>query len=93
DSPVTWRTEQEWRDYFHACDLRVERAESQPRIFRYSTARDFLRSLHGVGAAPQRRMPAGRLRGLLRDYEAKFSVPEGVRATWKFYRIEAVLER
>jgi len=93
DSPVWWRTEQEWRDHFRACDLRVEREESQPRIFWHSTARDFLRSLHGVGAAPQRRMPAGRLRSLLRDYESRFSAPEGVRATWKFYRIEAVLER
>jgi hypothetical protein len=43
-----------------------------------------------VGGAPQRRLPLGRLRRLLRDYEARFHAPGGVPVTWMFCRVEAV---
>jgi SAM-dependent methyltransferase len=90
DGPVRWRTPDEWRAALTRAGLCVVRDGSAVRGFTHPTARDFLRSLHGVGAAPQRRLGAGALRAALRDYEARFAVSGGgVRATWAFYRFEA----
>jgi malonyl-CoA O-methyltransferase len=90
DSPLAWRTAEEWCACLGRTGLRVVRSEVQPRVFAFPSAREFLRSVHGVGGAPQRRLPPGRLRRLLGDYEARFQAPDGVPATWIFCRIEAV---
>ena len=91
DSPVAWRTAAEWRDCLGRGGLRLRRDEVRPCIFEYPSALAFLRSLHGVGAAPRRspRVPASRMRRCLREYEARFAAAGGVRATWMFYRFEA----
>jgi malonyl-CoA O-methyltransferase len=90
DSPLAWRPPEEWCACLGRAGLRVVRSEVQPRVFEFPSARAFLRSVHGVGGAPQRRLPLGRLRQRLRDYEARFHAPAGVPATWMFCRIEAV---
>jgi len=93
DSPLAWRTAEAWCASLGRAGLRVVRSEVQLRAFMYPSARAFLRSVHGVGGAPQRRLPLGHLRALLRGYEACFHTPGGVPATWKFYRVEAELAR
>jgi SAM-dependent methyltransferase len=90
DSPLAWRPAEEWCACLGRAGLRVVRSEAQPRIFEFPSARAFLRSVHGVGGAPQRRLPLGRLRRLLHDYETRFHAPGGVPATWMFCRLEAV---
>ncbi len=90
DSPLAWRPAEEWCAGLGRAGLRVVRSEVQPRVFEFPSARAFLRSVHGVGGAPQRRLPLGCLRRLLRDYEARFHLPAGVPATWMFCRVEAV---
>ena len=90
DSPLAWRAAEEWCACLGRAGLQVVRSEVQRRVFVHPSARAFLRSVHGVGGAPQRRLPLGRLRRLLRDYEARFHVPGGVPATWMFCRVEAV---
>jgi len=87
--PLVWRLPGEWHAALVAAGLRVVRDEAQRRTFMYSSARDFLRTLHGVGAAPVRRFTPGRLRRLIEDYDARFGSPDGVPATWTFYRFEA----
>jgi hypothetical protein len=59
------------------------------RVFHYSSAAAFLRSLHGTGAAPLRRLQPGRLRGLLQEYERCHRTSAGVPASWNFCRFEA----
>lgn len=88
-SPLTWRTPGEWADYLGECGFRVHRAESNERVFHHVSALDLLRSLHGVGAAPFHQFTPGRLRQILKDYDARHREPEGVRASWMFYRFEA----
>ena len=88
-SPLVWRAPAEWRKHFAAAGLRVLRAEQAPRIFHHPSARAFLRTLHGVGAAPARRLPAAQLRRLLTEYDARHRTAAGVSATWQFFRIEA----
>jgi SAM-dependent methyltransferase len=87
--PICWRTAVEWRAILAGAGLRLLRDEVQTRTFRYSSARDFLRSLHGVGAAPQRRLTAWELRRLLDEMDRGFGGIQGVPATWVFYRFEA----
>jgi len=89
DSPIRWRTPNEWRRLIEAGGLRMVRDATESRQFHHVSASAFLRSLHGVGAAPVRRIPPGRLRRILRDYEARHTSDAGVRATWTFYRFEA----
>jgi malonyl-CoA O-methyltransferase len=90
DGPLCWRTPEEWRAALARAGLRVVRDATEERGFAHPDARAFLRSVHGVGAAPERRLGAGMLRTILRNYDARFAVPGGgVRATWMFYRFEA----
>jgi malonyl-CoA O-methyltransferase len=87
--PVCWRTAAEWRAILATAGLRLMRDEVESRTFRYPSARAFLRSLHGVGAAPQRRLTAGELRRLLDKMDQVCGGIQGVPATWVFYRFEA----
>ncbi len=90
DGPVRWRTPTVWRAALARAGLSVVRDETTERIFYYSSACEFLRSLHGVGAAPERRLTAGALRRRLANYDKSFREPGGrVAATWVFYRFEA----
>ncbi len=86
--PLVWRTPTEWRANLARAGLHLVRDDTERRVFDYSSAREFLRTLHGVGAAPLRRYTPGQLRRLLRDYERQFGGVEGVSATWTFYRFE-----
>lgn len=83
--PLTWRSPETWHACLERAGLRVRRDEVALRSFRHESAHAFLRTLHGVGAAPVRRFNPGRLRALLREYETRF----GAGATWTFYRFEA----
>lgn len=87
--PVTWRPVEAWRASLERGGLSLVRDTVEQRVFRYPSGVAFLRSLHGVGAAPKRMLSAGRLRRLLRDYELRHGGEDGVHATWKFYRCEA----
>ncbi len=88
--PVRWRPPAAWRAALAAAGLGMVREETAERVFTHATAREFLHSLHGVGAAPVRWLTAGALRRRLADYEKRFPVSGGgVRATWGFYRFEA----
>jgi len=90
DSPLAWRTAEEWCACLGRAGLQVVRSGVEPRVFEFPSARAFLRSVHGVGGAPQRRSPLGRLRQLLRDYETRFHASGSVPATWMFCRVEAI---
>ncbi len=90
-SPVRWRTLEEWHAALEIAGLRLVREAVQSRTFRHPSARAFLRNLHGIGAAPERKLSATALRRILDRYEARFGGPAGVRATWTFYRFEAEL--
>jgi malonyl-CoA O-methyltransferase len=91
DAPLTWRTAAEWRAALTGAGLRVLRDETSERGFPHPSARDFLRSLHGIGGAPRRRFSPGVLRQMMRTLEARAGGAHGpgVRATWVFYRVEA----
>lgn len=88
-APLTWRAPNEWTDALARAGLRVRRAEAERREFRHGSAHALLRSLHGVGAAPGRKIAPAALRRLLAAYDARHGGPDGVRAAWTFFRFEA----
>jgi malonyl-CoA O-methyltransferase len=83
-SPVPWRTAAEWRAAAEAAGWRLRRETVERRAFAYASAQALLRSVHGVGAAPERRQSTGPLRRWLK---AQGEGP--MHATWTFYRFEA----
>jgi malonyl-CoA O-methyltransferase len=87
--PLQWRAPGEWRAHLEHAGLRVIRDEAQPRVFCHESAREFLRSLHGVGAAPKQRLTATALRKLLNQMDHSQAGQAGVSVTWIFYRFEA----
>jgi malonyl-CoA O-methyltransferase len=97
--PVRWRSVDAWRADIATAGLRLDRDTVERRVFTYSSALELWRSLHAVGAAPERRVTVGQLRRWLRDYDERYrgassvkeagSAKEGVTATWTFYRFEA----
>lgn len=87
--PLVWRTPEVWRRSLMHAGLRIVRDDVMTQRIIYGSARGFLRTLHGVGAAPVRRFSVSRMRRLLQDYDAQFTEDGGVRATWTFYRFEA----
>lgn len=89
-SPIHWREPAEWRAALAQAGLQLLRDETKTLEFNYISAVRFLRSLHGVGAAPERRETAGQLRKLLQAYESRYQHQNGVHATWVFWRFEAV---
>ncbi len=89
-SPLVWRSPKAWRAALEQSGLNLVRDGAETRVVHHPSARVFLSTLHGVGAAPERRLTIAALRRLLRDYEDRHRETQGVRATWTFYRFEAV---
>jgi len=89
DAPLRWRTPEEWRALLKAAGFRVLRDGAERRVLHHASAAALLRSLHGTGAAPLRRLPPTKLRHLLNVYEKRHRSGEGVPASWQFYRFEA----
>jgi malonyl-CoA O-methyltransferase len=87
--PLIWRHPEDWRRALQTAGFRIVRDESVSREFGYASAREFLRSLHGVGAAPTRRYLPGRLRRLMSEYQLSCGRQAAVTATWAYYRVEA----
>jgi hypothetical protein len=81
---------EEWAESLALGGLQLVRAETEKRVFHHPSALQLLRSLHGVGAAPFHHFTPGRLRRILREYDARHDDERGVASTWMFHRFEAV---
>ena len=91
EPPLRWRTPAQWRGLLRESGLRLLRDAAERRVTHHASAAALMRSLHGAGAAPRRRLPPARLRRLLREYEERHRGIAGVPASWHFYRFEAAV--
>lgn len=89
-SPLAWRAPEDWAACIEGAGLRILRMDTVRRVFYHPSAHDVLRRLHAVGAAPECRFSAGRLRQAIRSYDRGHRTDQGVPATWMFLRVEAV---
>ncbi|ADE53792.1 methyltransferase domain-containing protein [Coraliomargarita akajimensis] len=87
-SPLVWRTQQEWLNCATEAGLNILRTESRERVYHYPNARAFWRSLHDTGTTARCQTSVGSLRQCLAAYEASFGNDAGVRASWTTCRIE-----
>lgn len=88
-APLQWRTPAEWDTLIQTAGLQIIRRESSQRTFTFPSLLQLLQTLHGIGAAPLRRTSPAALRRTIKEYDQRFSHPEGVRSTWTFHRFEA----
>lgn len=91
-APLQWRTTTEWKTAVQTAGFRVVREEARERVFTFSASIDLLRNLHGIGAAPARRVATADLRQAMREYDVRFGTGEHVHSTWMFYKFEATPE-
>lgn len=89
-TPLAWRSATEWQRACAKAGWQDVRTHTETFHFTYPSTLALLRSLHRIGATAPNRLPATRLRALLKLYEARHALPEGgVGATWTFLRLEA----
>jgi len=89
--PLLWRKSTEWNEIIRKVGFKTLRHETEEKKFFSSSALEFLKSIHRLGASPKPLLGAGRLRAYINDYERKFTTTSGVVSTWVIYRFEVAL--
>ena len=89
ESPLHWRDEGTWLRLFEQSGLRVRRRELWVKQFVFPSSLELPRAMHRSGVTGRPRLGAGRLRRVLRDYDARHSCSQGVASTWTWLAIEA----
>ena len=90
ESPVPWRSEAAWLNFFERAGLRVTRSQSWTHQAVCSSALEMVRGFHRTGVTGRVRIGPARLRRALREYDVQHRVLGGVQATWAWLAIEAV---
>lgn len=84
-----WRDEREWLEILAGAGWSATRAETKTFVARHENAAAMLREIHNLGAVHPRRFGAGRLRGVVRSFDAACA-REGILETpFVFFRVEA----
>ncbi|ADE54138.1 class I SAM-dependent methyltransferase [Coraliomargarita akajimensis] len=91
EGPVSWKSPEEWEQYFEQAGLRLQRMEYITHRYTFASAMAFWKTLHGTGATVSRRLKPSAMFKLFRDYESRFSSGDQVYATWTFCRAELSL--
>lgn len=88
--PFQWLTTEHWLSACEGGGWSLQDSCQQKVSFVYPNTLELLRSLHGIGATEKNRLGVGRMRRLLKDYEARYAREQGtVRASWTFLKIRA----
>lgn len=90
-SPVRWRSSEEWIACFREAGWNVLRSESRSHVHRFPSALELVRFFHRTGATTARQTSAGGLRKMISAYDNRFPAADGtpgVRSMWTFFRIE-----
>ncbi len=82
-SPLSWREPNEWKNHFEQAGLTLIHDQTWEHTTYHPSARELLRGVHAMGLAPRHAVGAGHLRTALQEYDRKFAVKGGVRATWR----------
>jgi len=82
-SPLQWREPEDWKNLFEQAGLSLIHDQTWEHVSVHPSARELLRGIHAMGLAPRYSVSPGRLRTALQEYDRKFAVKGGVRATWR----------
>jgi len=89
-APFRWRESAEWLALLDDAGWDVQRSDVKTFTVQHANGAAMLRDLHDVGAVVPRRFSAGRLRKILRTYDARHSGPDGFGTPFVFLRLEAI---
>lgn len=84
-SPIDLYTNDAWKKMIHDSGFVIKNFEIEIRKIFFPSTLTLLKNLQQIGAAPIRMVKTGGLRKLMRDYDSRFSTPQGVYATWELY--------
>jgi len=87
--PLSWKTEKTWINLLKEAGFSVTRSSSKKSIYYFPNSLECLRSLHAIGAAPNRLIRPPKLRTLLKAYDDRYRSASGIPVSWVFLRFEA----
>ena len=92
-SPIELYDNETWFGMFRNSGFMIKSCDVEIRKIFFSSTMTLLKNLQQIGAAPIRMVKTGGLRKLMRDYDSRFSTPQGVYATWELYYFSLVREK
>ena len=84
-SPIDLYANETWAKMIHDSGFVIKSFDIEVRKIFFPSTLTLLKNLQQIGAAPIRMVKTGGLRKLIRDYDSRFSIPQGVYATWELY--------
>ncbi len=89
ESPNTLYSQPQWKTMIEQAGLTLKESHVEFRKSFFPNTRALIRNLQQIGAAPFRLLKPGGLRKLIRDYDEKFIMEQGVYVTWELLYFSA----
>lgn len=89
ESPNTLYSLPQWKTMIEQAGLTLKESHLELRKSFFPNTRALIRSLQQIGAAPFRLLKPGGLRKLIREYDEKFIMEQGVYVTWELLYLSA----
>ncbi|MFQ5481332.1 MAG: methyltransferase domain-containing protein, partial [Nitrospinaceae bacterium] len=78
-----------WKTLLTQADMEPVQALKEEKTLFFSGARELIRYLQQIGAAPLKIFQPGPLRRLLREYDSRYGAPEGILTRWELLFLAA----
>jgi len=88
-SPNTLYSLQQWKTMIEQAGLVLKESHLELRKSFFPNTRALIRNLQQIGAAPLRLLKPGGLRKLIREYDEKYIMEQGVYVTWELLYFSA----
>jgi malonyl-CoA O-methyltransferase len=89
ESPNTLYSLPQWTNMIEQAGLTLKESHLELRKSFFPNTRALIRNLQQIGAAPYRLLKPGGLRKLIREYDEKFIMEQGVYVTWELLYFSA----
>jgi malonyl-CoA O-methyltransferase len=89
ESPNTLYSLQQWKTMIEQSGLALKESHVELRKSFFPSTRALIRNLQQIGAAPFRLLKPGGLRRLIREYDERFIMEQGVYVTWELLYFSA----
>jgi len=90
-SPVNWRSSKDWVKSFENAGLNVTSIKTERRKYNFQSALQLFQFLHKTGVTQKNKVDLKNLKKIIRDYNERFLLGNGVYSTWEFCYIRAYI--
>lgn len=84
-SPTHLLSQRSWKALLMRTGFELLTFQSEIRQIFFQNTQGLIRNLQQIGAAPLRILKTGELKRLIKDYDKKYSSPQGVYTNWELY--------